>query len=275
MKTMERTTRTLALVTLAGTLSACAAQKAGEANLARDDAPTATSDGTEVEQTDAVDMAKKKLASSQSPYASWPAKDHFITRWKVSDNHDGLLVIPAASRTGFDYDVDWDNDGVFDELGVTWSAHHYYGGEAEVTVAIRGTFPHMMFIPSEACELHMEAEEAVWPFPDDLIASDKLNCNPSSLEAVEQWGAIEWRSTYAMFRWVNLQSLPQDAPDLSNVEDMSFMFEDATYSGSALDAWDVSNVKKMDGIFARTKGMTAKPSWWVASDAKGLDDETP
>lgn len=216
------------------------------------------------------DAALKKEASTQSKYASWPVKDHFITTWKLTESKyaikgtEKLLVLPTGSASDdFDYDVDWDNDGVFDEIGVRGAIYHYYEEYGTYSVAIRGKFPHMEFMDTGGCELHMEGGDA-GAFPEHFIASDSHRCNRYLLIAVAQWGAIKWESMHGMFRYaMQLKSFPQDhVPDTSRVTDMSYMFEGHVDLDLNLESWNVSSVKTMEHIF-QSATLKEEPSWWI------------
>lgn len=72
--------------------------------------------------------------------------DYFITTWKT--DNPGIssfkgIQIPAIGN-GYNYDVSWKNDGVW-ETGFTGTAFHTYGGPGTYTVAIRGNFPRIYF----------------------------------------------------------------------------------------------------------------------------------
>ncbi|MEZ4950369.1 MAG: hypothetical protein R2784_13425 [Saprospiraceae bacterium] len=53
------------------------------------------------------------------------------------------ITIPTTGG-GYNYDIDWENDGVYDEFGVTGSITHNYGAGGTYQVAI-GLFPRIYF----------------------------------------------------------------------------------------------------------------------------------
>ncbi|CAM1369592.1 protein of unknown function [Tenacibaculum soleae] len=72
---------------------------------------------------------------------------NFITTWKTDNpgtSSATSITIPTISG-GYNYDVDWDNDGVFDELGVTGSVTHDFLSAGNYTIQIRGNFPRIFF----------------------------------------------------------------------------------------------------------------------------------
>lgn len=54
------------------------------------------------------------------------AAQSFITTWKTNNSgtsSDTSITIPTTG-TGYLYDVDWNNDGIFDEFGLTGNITH-------------------------------------------------------------------------------------------------------------------------------------------------------
>ncbi len=52
--------------------------------------------------------------------------DHFVTTWKTDNagtSGSTSITIPTTGA-GYNYDVDWNNDGTFDEFGLTGSVTH-------------------------------------------------------------------------------------------------------------------------------------------------------
>ncbi|MCG8702291.1 MAG: DUF285 domain-containing protein, partial [Bacteroidales bacterium] len=66
--------------------------------------------------------------------------NHFITTWKTdNDGTSGTteITIPINSSYTYNYDVDWDNDGVFDETGLTGSVTHDFGTAGTYIIRIQ------------------------------------------------------------------------------------------------------------------------------------------
>lgn len=60
------------------------------------------------------------------PLAHADASDHFITTWKTNNagsSNSTSITIPTTGG-GYNYDVDWDNDGIFDQMGITGNVTH-------------------------------------------------------------------------------------------------------------------------------------------------------
>ncbi len=150
----------------------------------------------------------------------------FITTWKTDNtgtSNSTSITIPTTG-TGYNYDVDWNNDGMFDEFGLTGSVTHNYGTAGTYTVAIRGNFPSIQFFDS----------------------GDKLK-----LLSIDQWGSIAWTSMNNAFRGCeNMVLNATDVPNTSAVTDMSFMFAGCTSFNQALpEGFNTSLVTNMGGMF--------------------------
>ena len=83
------------------------------------------------------------VIQSTSLYAA--TSDHFVTTWKTNNpgtSNDTSITIPMI---GGPYDVDWNNDGTFDEFGLANSSRHDYGVAGIYTIRIRGTYDAIQF----------------------------------------------------------------------------------------------------------------------------------
>ncbi|HCX23850.1 MAG TPA: hypothetical protein DHN29_18150 [Cytophagales bacterium] len=70
------------------------------------------------------------------------------------------------------------------------------------------------------------------------------------IEDVLQWGDVKWQSMESSFKdWDGTGFSATDAPDLSEVTNMSQMFYNAASFNSDLSNWDVSNVEYMSYMF--------------------------
>lgn len=171
----------------------------------------------------------------------------FITTWKTDNpgasNSSSITIPTRAGQPAFpsgyytyEYDIDWDNDGVFDEFGVTGDATHDYGTPGTYTVRIQGTFP--------------------------AFYAPKLSDNEKLLE-VNQWGAVEWRTMAAAFYTAKNLTVPAtDTPDLSQVTELSEMFYRADNLTGDFSQWDVSNIVNMSNMFAGAGEFTSDLSNW-------------
>lgn len=150
------------------------------------------------------------------------AQNYFITTWETTQANESITI--PTYGTGYNYDIDWNNDGVFDTIGVTGNANYNYPTPGLYTVAIRGEFPRIYFNNS----------------------GDKLK-----IKSIKKWGDIAWTSMEnAFYGCNNLTVNSTDAPDLSNVTNMANMFKGAITFNQTINNWDVSNVTNMSGLFS-------------------------
>lgn len=174
----------------------------------------------------------------------------FVTTW----NNTRRITIPVNPSFEYNYDVDWDNDGVFDELGVTGSASKFYITNGPHTIRIRGQFPAIQFGILEG--------NAVFPFDDWLV--DKI-------VAVEQWGTIAWASMAGAFATCsNLEFPAQDTPDLSGVTSMASMFRGAFNANPDVGQWKVSSLTDMSFMFSAAQSATPDVSDWDVANVTNM-----
>jgi surface protein len=162
------------------------------------------------------------LLISQNVLAQRP----FITKWKTDNagtSNSTSITIPTTG-TGYNYDVDWNNDGTFEQLGVTGNITHDYVTAGTYTVAIRGSFPRIYFNNT----------------------GDK-----AKLLSIEQWGDNIWASMgKSFFGCSNLVLNATDAPNTAAVTDMSFMFAYCTSYNQALPTnFNTAAVTNMNSMF--------------------------
>ena len=125
-------------------------------------------------------------------------------------------------------------------LNQTRSASHTYTKAGTYTVEIWGDFPRIHF--------------GNWRSNDKIIS-------------IEQWGTITWLSMNGAFHGCrSLVINATDAPDLSQVTDMSYMFQGATAFDSDISHWDVSRVTTdMNGMFREATAFNQSLSAWNVS----------
>jgi len=178
--------------------------------------------------------------------------DDFVTTWQTDIDGTGTttVIIPTNPDFTYNYNVDWDNDGIFEETGVTGNATHDFIQDGTYTIRISGTFPAFF---------------------------TNFTDNAAKLTQVNQWGTGEWSSmAYAFAGAYNLTSIPTSSPnfgsipdvsathafdsvanleddvsgwDTTNITDMSYMFFNAYFFNGSLSNWNTSNVTDMSNMF--------------------------
>ncbi|MFD0797028.1 BspA family leucine-rich repeat surface protein [Maribacter chungangensis] len=173
----------------------------------------------------------------------------FVTTWKTDNPgaaiSDATIIIPTEGE-GYNYDVDWDNDGIFDDLGLTGDATHTYATPGTYTVRIRGTFPRFY-----------------------------LNNNRrirEKLLSIDQWGDIQWTSMESAFHGAfNMVLKATDAPNLENVSSMDSMFANARSFNQDINDWDVGNVTDMNATFRGASSYDQPMDKWNVSSVTGFE----
>lgn len=111
-------------------------------------------------------------------------------------------------------------------------------------------------------------------FGTDAFTAIELGDDENSeLVAVLQWGDIKWSSMSDMFRNCrNAFEFPtNEVPDLSNVTDMSGMFENADSFNQPIGHWDVSHVENMSNMFNCAKSFDQPIGNWDVSNVTDMN----
>ncbi len=181
------------------------------------------------------------FSSSSAPKAF--AAGEFITTWKTDNPGTSLsnqITIPTSGGGGYNYNVDWGDSNMSTSL--TGTVTHAYGAPGTYQIKITGAFPGMFF----------------------GYGGDRLK-----LLSVDQWGTVQWNSLAgAFFGCANMQILAGDAPDLSNVTDVTYAFRSTDFSAD-LSGWDTSHVIAWIGMF-QDSAFNGDISTWDTSAATDI-----
>jgi surface protein len=177
---------------------------------------------------------------------------HFVTTWNTDNSGvsgSTQIEIPTHPTTTYNYDVDWDNDGVFDDFGLTGNTIHNYDMAGTYTIRIRGNFPRIFF---------------------NYDPSDP-NSDGEKILNVEQWGSQIWTSFESAFRGcTNYNGTASDTPNLSNVTDMSLMFNYASSFNGDISGWNVESVIYMNGMFSNAYSFNHSIADWDVGNATDM-----
>jgi surface protein len=139
------------------------------------------------------------------------------------------FTIPTIG-SGYNYNVDCNNDGVNEATAQTGNYTCVYPGTDPKTIRIKdnsgvGTgFPRIYFNNSG---------------------------HRNNLVSVVQWGTGKWTSmAHAFHGCSSLAITATDVPDLTNVTDMSYMFAGATVLNGGIGSWNTGSVTNMDHMLA-------------------------
>ncbi len=165
----------------------------------------------------------------------------FTTTWQTTDTQ---ITIPTFG-SGYNYDVVWTNltnsglgDGVISAQTGNYTITGLTNGDT-YQIEITGNFPRIYF--NNAAE----------------------GQDVTKILSVEQWGDNSWESMGRAFGGcANLIINASDAPDLSSVTDMGFMFSAATSLNQDLSSWNVTNVTNMGYLFDGATSFNQDLSTW-------------
>jgi len=156
------------------------------------------------------------------------AQQPFITTWKTDNagsSSSTSITIPTAG-TGYNYEVDWNNDGTYEQSGITGTVTHDFGVAGTYTIRLRGTFPRIYF---------------------------NNTGDRQKLLDISQWGDIAWTTmNTAFYGCSNLNITATDLPNLNGVTDMLQMFRGCSVlNGPAnIGSWNTANVTTMSSMFS-------------------------
>ncbi|WP_192579156.1 BspA family leucine-rich repeat surface protein [Dyadobacter aurulentus] len=176
------------------------------------------------------------------------AQQPFITTWKTDNpgtSNSTSITIPTTD-VGYNYEVDWNNDGIYDQAGITGDVTHDFGVAGNYTIRIRGAFPQIYF----------------QGFGDRRKLLD-----------VGQWGDIAWASMQEAFSGCsNLNISATDVPDLSGVTIMTAMFQGCTSLNSPANIgdWNTSNVQYMSALFSQATAFNQPIGNWNTANVLSM-----
>ena len=179
------------------------------------------------------------LSCSFAQAAMAASSDHFVTTWKTDNSGTSNSTSITVPMVGGLYDVDWDNDGNFDQFGRSGMTTHNYGVAGIKTIRIRGSFNSIQF----------------------AYISDR-----KKILSIDQWGTNSWKTMENSFDGaIYLEVLTTDIPDFSAVTSMSGMFSGAKKANPDTSAWDTSAVTTMSAMFSGAKKASPDTSAWDTS----------
>ncbi len=190
--------------------------------------------------------------SAQSNFAVLPTTVPFVTTWRANG---GSIRIPTTG-SGYNYSVfvrNLDNPGTNEpaDINITFDTDLVFTtleAGSRYEVSITGSFPRM------ACGRTTTADA-------------------EKLLSVEEWGDVEWGNMSEMFEGCsNLRfASGVGVPKMTMVEDMSFMFKDATNFDEDIENWDVSGVRDMIAIFEGAISFNENLNDWDVSSVTEMN----
>jgi len=179
------------------------------------------------------------------------ADAQFITTWQTDNpgnSNSDQITIPTFGTETYNYTVDW-GDGNSD-TGVTGDITHTYASVGTYTVSITGTFPRIYF---------------------DAGGFFGSNTDYGKILTIEQWGTDAWTSMADAFSGcTNLRINALDAPDLSAVTDLTYMFRECESLNDDISSWDVSSITNMRGVFRDAISFNQPLNAWDVSSVTSM-----
>ncbi|MDF2553281.1 MAG: BspA family leucine-rich repeat surface protein [Chryseobacterium sp.] len=193
------------------------------------------------------------------------AQNEFITIWKPSGINPNFITNvtgqnPSTSSqiwfpgTGINYTIQWEevnypqHNGTLTNvtsIGQTLISFgtHLNPNPGQATYRVKVSNGNGVFNQIKFASMTVTQAGTLWTYPGN---SDKLL-------AIEQWGNIQWQSMHNAFshcRYVQINAT--DSPNLSSVEDASYMFYNAnSLTGHASMAnWNTSGIKDFRNMFS-------------------------
>ena len=227
-----------------------------------------------------------------------PDSEAFITIWQTSEANESIFI-PTAPGTDYNFTIDWGDGTVENISGTDPDPEHTYIEVGTYSVTITGTFPHFYMnapvtqdlntqaMGGSALEMQLGAAHAgteSW-VPEILaeeralgasaqtqdISREQREANARKLQAIQQWGAIQWTSMARAFEGaVHMTYLATDTPDLSQVTSTRRMFDNAVQFDGAIGDWDVSSVTDMSQMFAGTEAFNQDIGGWDVSNVSDM-----
>ncbi|UOY05335.1 BspA family leucine-rich repeat surface protein [Muricauda sp. SCSIO 64092] len=184
----------------------------------------------------------------------------FVTTWDTTRtggngaSDANSFNIPAFGTYDIDLGADgsYELQGVRDDITVNVTTHGYTAGV--IQVALRDASP--------TANMKLRGIQ----FNSRLHGGDH-----DKLLSVDQWGDIAWLNLAAAF-WdcTNMNVLATDAPDLTLITNLGYMFSGATSLNADLSSWDTSNITLMPHMFALASSFNGDISSWNTSNVTSM-----
>ena len=166
------------------------------------------------------------------------------------------IHITELAGAAANYDLDCDGDGVFERTGLSQSTSCKYEVKTgKFQIAIRGELPGIMLCGDSE-------SEPIYGFS-----------NHKAVISVDQWGDMRWKTMHEFAaNCLNISLPPAEAPNLSEVTDMSGMFQWASNFNQPVEHWDVSHVTNLSNIFLGDLEFNQPVNAWKTANVTNLSN---
>ena len=162
----------------------------------------------------------------------------FVTTWNAASSPH-TIAMPLEVHAGGMLTIDW-GDGSSTSVTENGTQSHAYPDSGEYQVSMTGGLSRIIL--------------------------GNAGATASKLASIDQWGDIRWSSMESAFQYATgMTHDATDAPDLSGVSSMHYMFNSASKFDGNLSNWDVSSVTDMSGAFLQASAFNGDVSGWDVS----------
>ncbi len=183
-----------------------------------------------------------------------PEDDFVMTIRNIFEPHEFTIW---TEGTGYNYNVDCNDDGINEGIALTGSFTCSYPGGSVYTIRIK------------------DNEGDGTGFPRIITYIDEES-SFQTIRSVEQWGNMKWQNmSNTFYRAFYVTFNASDSPDFSQVTDMTRMFFRAgnlnsNMVGPDTSSWDVSSVTDMTGMFGGINYFSPDVSNWNVSNVESM-----
>jgi surface protein len=168
------------------------------------------------------------------------SQNEFITTWEVTNFDLNVFINVESNLYNYNYSVDFGDGVVINNLTDVYT--HTYSSAGIYTIVVTGIYPY-------------------------------IRLSSSKLKSVEQWGDNQWESMEFMFsNSTNMILNANDTPNLSQVTNMTAMFNNCSSFNQSIDNWDVSNVTNMSNMFSNCSSFNQSINNWDVSNVTDMSN---
>ncbi|WP_318308803.1 BspA family leucine-rich repeat surface protein [Flagellimonas crocea] len=147
----------------------------------------------------------------------------FVLTWRTESEMENIIIGLYNSDYSYDFRIDWGDGSMESILPKEDFIEHTYEVPGTYKVAVQGEFPAFYF------------------------------GNTDRLMSLDQWGRIKWQNlSEAFLECYNMEYRAVDVPDLTQVTDLSSMFEGASAFDANIGNWDISNISNMENMLSNS-----------------------
>ena len=208
-------------------------------------------------------LCLKKLFAFAVMFACFTnAQSQFVTVWKGNVQPSSLFETFSLPIRGTDLTISWIEEG-----------NPIHTGSTTISSADNGYETINYSFPGITQEYEARFIITITGNLTRFNAEEITSLERASLLEIRQWGNAAWTTMQGAFaNCPNLQLTATDAPNLTNLNDMSFMFANCSaFTGhSSMIDWDTRNVTLMNFMFSGCSSFNADISSWKTENVQQM-----